>query len=271
MDTLSHIKGARRLVIKIGSALLVEGGKVRQNWLDALMTELADMQETEIIIVSSGAIRLGIGKLGYHPGDLVLSQSQAAAAVGQIALAGAYQQAAEAKGLTIAQILLTQEDTEQRGRYLNARATLEELLAARAIPLVNENDTVATAEIRFGDNDRLAARVAALVGADCLLILSDIDGLYTSNPKTTPTADHIPLVTQLDQRILDMAGVHEDRLSKGGMVTKLAAAQIALAAGTSMVLMDGRQPAPTRLTHERATLFQASTACITAKPGLQAL
>ena len=155
---------------------------------------------------------------------------------------------------------------------MNARATLEELLAAGAIPLVNENDTVATAEIRFGDNDRLAARVAALVGADCLLILSDIDGLYTANPKMNPDARHIPLVQNLDQNIMDMAAKHEDKLSKGGMVTKLAAAQIALAAGTSMVLMNGQTDKPIgRLGREKATLFQSSTApSQRGRPGLLA-
>ena len=255
MDALGAVKNAKRLVIKIGSALLVENGQVRVNWLQALMAELP---KTEVILVSSGAIRLGIGKLGYDPADLVLSQSQAAAAIGQIALARAYEQAAQSEGLRIGQILLTQEDTEQRGRYLNARATLEELLNAGVIPLVNENDTVTTQEIRFGDNDRLAARVAALVGANCLLILSDIDGLYTANPRIDLTAKHVPFVQGLDQRVFAMAGKHEDKMSKGGMVTKLAAAQIALAAGSSLVLMDGRAPAPlSRLATEQATLFKA--------------
>ena len=263
MDALSTVQNAKRLVIKIGSALLVQGGRLRDEWLLGLMAELP---ACEIVIVSSGAIRLGVGKLGYDPRALDLSQSQAAAAVGQIALAGAYEQAAETHGKRIGQILLTQEDTEQRGRYLNARATLEELLSAGVIPLVNENDTVATEEIRFGDNDRLAARVAALVGADCLLILSDIDGLYTANPKTNPDAVHVPLVKGLDQRVFAMAGKHDDALSKGGMVTKLAAAQIALAAGSSMVLMDGRAPAPlARLSRERATLFQSETAPASAR------
>lgn len=263
MDALSTLNTAKRLVIKIGSALLVDGGQVREDWLRALMAELP---ACEVVIVSSGAVRLGVGKLGYDPAGLELSQSQAAAAVGQIALARAYESAAQGQGRTIGQILLTQEDTEQRGRYLNARATFDELLSAGVIPLVNENDTVATEEIRFGDNDRLAARVAALVGADCLLILSDIDGLYTANPKTNPGAEHVPLVEGLDQRVFAMAGKHEDALSKGGMVTKLAAAQIALAAGSSMILMDGRTPAPlTRLRTERATLFQSDTAPASAR------
>lgn len=258
MDALEQIKSAKRLVVKIGSALLVEGGKVRRDWLRTLLAELAAL-ETEIVLVSSGAIRLGIGRLGYDPTDLVLAQSQAAAAVGQIVLSGEYASAAEAQNLKIGQILLTQEDTESRGRYLNARGTLEALLEAGVMPLVNENDTVATEEIRFGDNDRLAARVAALVGADCLLILSDIDGLYTANPKTDPTAAHVPLIEGVDGDVFAMASTHQDALSKGGMTTKLLAAQIALAAGTSMILADGRAPAPLgRLgAGERASLFVA--------------
>ena len=258
MDALAALRSAKRLVVKIGSALLVEGGQVRRDWLRALLKDLSAL-DAEVILVSSGAIRLGIGRLGYDPRDLVLSQSQAAAAVGQIALAGEYEAAAQELGLQVGQILLTQEDTEQRGRYLNARGTLTALLEAGVMPLVNENDTVATAEIRFGDNDRLAARVAALVGADCLLILSDIDGLYTANPKVDAAAQHVPLVKGVDAKIFAMASGHEDPLSKGGMATKLAAAQIALAAGTSMVLADGRQNAPLdRLSQgARATLFAA--------------
>ena len=258
MDALGALTTSKRLVIKIGSALLVEGGQVRGNWLRTLMAEIAQ-QKAEVLIVSSGAIRLGVGRLGFDPSDSDLSQSQAAAAVGQIALAGEYQAAAQAQGLKIGQILLTQEDTEQRGRYLNARGTLTTLLAAGVIPLVNENDTVSTGEIRFGDNDRLAARVAALVGADCLLVLSDINGLYTHNPRVVATAQHVPLIDGVDAQVLAMAGIHADPLSKGGMTTKLAAAQIALAAGTHMVLADGRAPAPfARLAGgERASLFRA--------------
>ncbi len=258
MDALGALTGAKRLVIKIGSALLVEAGQVRASWLQALMADLA-ARDGETLLVSSGAIRLGLGRLGFDPERMDLSQSQAAAAVGQIALSGVYEQAAAREGLKIGQILLTQEDTEARGRYLNARGTLTTLLEAGVIPLVNENDTVATAEIRFGDNDRLAARVAALVGADCLLVLSDIDGLYTANPKSNTDAQHVPLIRAIDARVTAMAEAHADPLSKGGMATKLAAAQIALAAGTHMVLADGRAPAPlTRIRQgARASLFQA--------------
>ena len=258
MDALSALTAAKRLVIKIGSALLVEGGQVREAWLRALLAEIAALNR-EVILVSSGAIRLGIGRLGYDPTELELSQSQAAAAVGQIALSGKYEAEALRQGLQIGQILLTQDDTERRGRYLNARGTLEALLAAGVIPLVNENDTVATAEIRFGDNDRLAARVAALIGADCLLILSDIDGLYTTNPKLDPRAEHLPLIRAIDAQVRTMASAHADPLSKGGMATKLASAQIALAAGTSTILADGRDPAPFQRLQagERATLFLA--------------
>lgn len=258
MDALSALTGSKRLVIKIGSALLVEGGQVREAWLRALMAEIAALK-TQVVLVSSGAIRLGIGRLAYDPRDLDLSQSQAAAAVGQIALSGKYEAEAQQQGLKIGQVLLTQDDTEQRGRYLNARGTMEALLEAGVIPLVNENDTVATEEIRFGDNDRLAARVAALVGADCLLILSDIDGLYTANPKLDSKAEHVPLVREVDAGVSAMASAHADPLSKGGMATKLAAAQIALAAGASMVLADGREPAPIQRLREgaRATLFAA--------------
>ena len=258
MDALSALVSAKRLVIKIGSALLVQGGQVRQDWLRALMQDMADL-DAEVILVSSGAIRLGIGRLGFDPHHLDLSQSQAAAAVGQIALSGEYDAAAQEQNLKIGQILLTQEDTESRGRYLNARGTLNTLLEAGVIPLVNENDTVATAEIRFGDNDRLAARVAALVGADCLLILSDIDGLYTANPKVAADAQHVPLIRGVDADIFAMAGQHADPLSKGGMATKLSAAQIALAAGANMILADGRANAPLRRLRagERASLFAA--------------
>ena len=258
MDALGAIRSAKRLVVKVGSALLVEGAAVRHDWLRALIAEMAGLK-AQLIFVSSGAIRLGIGRLGYEAKGLDLSQNQAAAAVGQIALAGEYERAAQALGLKIGQILLTQEDTESRGRYLNARGTLQALLEAGVIPLVNENDTVATDEIRFGDNDRLAARVAALVGADCLLILSDIDGLYTANPRLKAEAQHLPLVKGIDAEIFSMASHHDDPLSKGGMETKLLAAQIALAAGTNMVLADGREIAPlSRLERgARATLFAA--------------
>ena len=258
MDAVVALTSARRIVVKIGSALLVEGGHVRASWLKALMAEIASLK-VETVIVSSGAIRLGIGQLGFDPFKIDLSQSQAAAAVGQIALSGVYEAAAEAEGLKIGQVLLTQEDTEERGRYLNARSTLTTLLDMGVIPLVNENDTVATEEIRFGDNDRLAARVAALVGADCLFILSDIDGLYTSNPQQDAEAKHLPLINGVDATIFSMASSHKDVFSKGGMTTKLEAAQIALAAGANMVLADGRDDGPfTRvLSGERASLFKA--------------
>jgi len=242
--------GARRIVIKIGSALIVDGaaGRLRATWLNSLADDIAALAAAgrQIVLVSSGAIALGRQRLGLARGPLVLEESQAAAAVGQISLAHAYQDVFAQRGLTTAQVLLTLGDTEERRRYLNARRTIDTLLANRAIPVVNENDTVATAEIRYGDNDRLSARVASMISADCLVLLSDIDGLYTAPPAKDPTARRLDVVTEITPEILAMAGDAGSELSRGGMVTKIEAARIALSAGIDMVIASGKVLHPLR-------------------------
>jgi len=203
------LMAARRIVLKIGSALLVaDDGEVRRRWLDVLVDDVARCRRRgqELIIVSSGAIAVGRRRLGLRGRALRLEEQQAAAATGQIRLAHAYQEALARHQITVAQILLTPDDTEERRRHLNARATFAQLLALGAVPVVNENDTIATAEIRFGDNDRLAARVAQMTSADMLVLLSDIDGLYTADPRVDATAAHIPLVSEISPEIEAMAG-----------------------------------------------------------------
>jgi len=237
------LAGAKRLVVKIGSALLVDdGGLVRHAWLNALVDDIVRcrVRGQEVIIVSSGAIAVGRRHLGLAGRALRLEEKQAAAATGQIRLAHAYQEALGRHGITVAQILLTPDDTEARQRHLNARATFEQLLELGAVPVVNENDTIATAEIRFGDNDRLAARVAQMTSADMLVLLSDIDGLYSADPRHDPTARHIPLVSEITAEIEAMAGSAPPGYSSGGMVTKLAAARIAMGAGCHMIIAQGR-------------------------------
>ncbi|MEM8789161.1 MAG: glutamate 5-kinase [Pseudomonadota bacterium] len=232
---------ARRVVIKIGSALLVDAaGKLRRDWLRGLVEDVAALkaQGRDVLVVSSGSIALGRGLLGLPPAGR-LDEAQAAAAVGQIALAQAYRDGLSAHGLTAAQVLVTLEDSENRRRYLNTRATLRTLLALGAVPIVNENDTVATDEIRYGDNDRLAAQVASLAQADLLLLLSDIDGLYTANPAQDPTAVHISRVPRVTADIEAMAGGAGSAAGKGGMVTKLQAAKIATRAGATMAIARG--------------------------------
>ena len=262
---------ARRIVVKIGSALLADRatGALKAEWLASLLDDVAALtaQGKQIVLVSSGAIALGRHALKLPKGALQLEQSQAAASVGQISLAHAYQDMCAKRGLTAAQILLTLGDTEQRRRYLNARQTLETLLALGAIPVVNENDTVATTEIRYGDNDRLSARVASMVSADCLVLLSDIDGLYTAPPALDPNARHIPLVTAITAEIEAMAGDAGTELSKGGMKTKVEAGKIALAAGTNMVITTGKIMNPLRAIAEGSTVtwFLAGTDPVTAK------
>jgi glutamate 5-kinase len=262
---------ARRIVVKIGSALLADRstGALKAQWLASLLDDVAALSRAgkQIVLVSSGAIALGRHALGLPKGPLQLEQSQAAASVGQISLAAAYQELAQARGLTAAQILLTLGDTEERRRYLNARQTIETLLALKAIPVVNENDTVATAEIRYGDNDRLSARVASMVSADCLVLLSDIDGLYTAPPQSDPTARHIPLVTAITPEIEAMAGDAGTELSKGGMKTKVEAGKIALAAGTNMVITTGNvlHPLSAIAAGSTVTWFLAGTDPVTAK------
>ncbi len=236
------LASARRLVVKIGSSLLVaERGEIRRFWLEALAQDVARCRARgqEMTLVSSGAIAIGRRHLGLVGRRLRLEEKQAAAATGQIRLAHAYQEALARHNITVAQILLTPEDTEERRRHLNARATFGELLSLGAVPVVNENDTIATAEIRFGDNDRLAARVAQMTSADMLVLLSDIDGLYTAEPRRDAGARHLPLVREISAEIEAMAGAAAPGYSSGGMVTKLAAARIATAAGCRMVIAEG--------------------------------
>jgi glutamate 5-kinase len=237
------LTGARRLIVKIGSALLVaEGGEIHGAWLAALADDVARCRARgqEVILVSSGAIAVGRRHLGLAGGRLRLEEKQAAAATGQIRLAHAYQEALAHHGITVAQILLTLDDTEERRRHLNARATFAQLLALGAVPVVNENDTVATTEIRFGDNDRLAARVAQMTSADMLVLLSDIDGLYTADPRKGAEVLHVPIVREIGPEIEAMAGEAAPGYSSGGMVTKLAAARIAMNAGCHMLIAQGK-------------------------------
>src|SRR6476659_8917713 len=247
---------ARRIVVKIGSSLLVDraSGELKSAWLATLADDVAGLVKSgkQVIVVSSGAIALGRHVLGFAKGTLELEKSQAAAAVGQISLAGAYQAVFKARGLAAAQILLTLGDTEERRRYLNARQTIDTLLAERAVPVVNENDTVATAEIRYGDNVRLSARVASMMSADCLVLLSDVDGLYTAPPGSGSDARLIPEVRQITPEIEAMAGGAGTELSRGGMVTKIEAGKIALASGTHMVITSGKVEHPLRALAEGA-------------------
>ncbi|SFL10700.1 glutamate 5-kinase [Falsiroseomonas stagni] len=242
------LRTARRVVVKIGSALVVDDRTAtpRAAWLAGVAQDVAAMRArgVEVILVSSGAIALARRALGLTRKKLRLEEKQAAAAVGQIRLAGAWAEALSAVGLNAAQLLLTLEDSEDRRRYLNARATLGTLLALGCIPVINENDTVATAEIRFGDNDRLAARVAEMVEADALVLLSDIDGLYTADPRSNPDAAHLPVVPHLTEEIMAMGGEPPPGYSSGGMRTKLMAAKIATGAGCAMAIALGKQDRP---------------------------
>ncbi len=262
---------AKRIVVKIGSALLADRatGALKTAWLASLVDDVAALAAAgkEVVLVSSGAIALGRHALQLPKGALELEQSQAAAAVGQIGLAHAYQELARARGLVAAQILLTLGDTEQRRRYLNARHTIETLLSLKAIPVVNENDTVATTEIRYGDNDRLSARVASMVSADCLVLLSDVDGLYTAPPGGKLAGKRLDVVTAITSEIEAMAGDAGTELSKGGMKTKLEAAKIALQAGTHMVITSGKVPNPLKAIGDGApcTWFLAPSDPLTAK------
>lgn len=236
------VMAAKRLVIKIGSALLVDRKTgLKQGWLSALAMDVAEakVRGADVVLVSSGSIALGRKVLGLPDGALTLEQSQAAAAVGQIRLARAYEEVLAPHGITTAQVLVTLEDTEDRRRYLNSRATMETLLGLGVVPIVNENDTVATDEIRFGDNDRLAAQIAVTVGADQLILLSDVDGFYSANPKEDPTAERFDIVTRITPEIEAMAGDPISGLSKGGMKTKLLAAKTAVAGGCAMAIMEG--------------------------------
>ncbi|MFA9231585.1 MAG: glutamate 5-kinase [Microgenomates group bacterium] len=236
------IRLAKRLVVKIGSALLVDRATgLRRDWLTALAQDVAEakLRGTDVVLVSSGSIALGRKVLGLPDGALTLEQSQAAAAVGQIRLARAYEEVLEAHGIKTGQVLVTLEDTEDRRRYLNSRATMETLLGLGVVPIVNENDTVATDEIRFGDNDRLAAQIAVTVGADQLILLSDVDGFYSANPKEDSSAIRFDLVEKITPQIEEMAGDPISAMSKGGMKTKLLAAKTAVAGGCAMAIMEG--------------------------------
>ena len=240
----AELKKTKRLVVKIGSSLLVDGttGALKAGWLGSLSDDIAKLKAEgkEVIVVSSGAIALGRNVLKLPKGALKLEDSQAAAAVGQIDLAHAYEEAFRARGLIAAQVLLTLGDTEERRRYLNARNTITTLLKLGAVPVVNENDTVATSEIRYGDNDRLAARVASMMSADCLVLLSDVDGFYSAPPGSAPEAKRLDVVREITPEIEAMAGDVGSDLSRGGMVTKIEAAKIAVSGGTHMAIASGR-------------------------------
>lgn len=245
---VSPLLRARRVVIKVGSALLVDAatGQLNRAWLETLALDIAGLHARgcEVLLVSSGAIALGRRSIGLSGGRLKLEESQAAAAVGQIRLAHAWKEVLEQHGLNVAQILLTFGDTEERRRYLNARSTLNTLLKLGAIPVINENDTVATAEIRYGDNDRLAARVAQMISADCLILLSDVDGLYTADPTLNPDATFIPEIRSITPEIERMGTGSASDVGSGGMATKIAAAKIAIAAGCHMCVALGRERHP---------------------------
>ena len=253
----------RRITVKIGSALLVDRAKgLKRDWLASLADDIGALAATgaEVLVVSSGAIALGRTVLGLQSRTLRLEESQAAAAVGQIELAGAWAEALARRNLKSGQVLVTLGDTEERRRYLNARATISTLLKLGAVPVINENDTVATSEIRYGDNDRLAARVATMMGADLLVLLSDIDGLYTAPPALDPNARFIPRVERITPEIEAMAGAAASEFSRGGMRTKLDAGKIATIAGTTMVITAGDRLNPLAAIDagERATWFDAA-------------
>src|ERR1700728_274533 len=248
----------RRIVVKVGSSLLVDAqaGKLNEQWLAALSADLAALHDgkedggkRDLLVVSSGAIALGRTVLKLPAGPLELEDSQAAAAVGQIALARTWSEALSRHGITAGQVLVTLGDTEERRRYLNARSTIDKLLEWRAVPVINENDTVATSEIRYGDNDRLAARGATMVSADLVVLLSDVDGLYDAPPGTTASARHIPRVDRITPEIEAMAGAAGSGLSRGGMQTKIEAAKITTGGGGHM----GNAPGHIEQTHSTPT------------------
>ena len=261
----------RRIVVKVGSSLLVDAkaGRLREAWLASLTADLAEIHggKRDLLVVSSGAIALGRAVLKLPEGPLKLEDSQAAAAVGQIALARTWTEALSRHGITGGQILVTLGDTEERRRYLNARSTIDKLLEWRAVPIINENDTVATNEIRYGDNDRLAARVATMVSADLVVLLSDVDGLYDAPPGTSASAKHVPRVERITPEIEAMAGAAGSELSRGGMQTKIEAAKIAIGAGTHLVIASGRVEHPLKAIAEgtRCTWFVTTANPVTAR------
>ena len=260
----------RRIVVKVGSSLLVdaEAGALKEEWLASLVDDIACLHQEhrDVIVVSSGAIALGRSRLRLPGGALKLEDSQAAAAVGQIALARTWAEALGRHGITAGQVLLTLGDTEERRRYLNARSTIAKLLEWRSIPVINENDTVATNEIRYGDNDRLAARVATMASADLLVLLSDVDGLYDAPPDPGRNARLVPLVERITPEIESMAGAAGSDLSRGGMHTKIEAGKIATRAGTHMVIASGRVANPLdAIAHGRCTWFLTPANPVTAR------
>ena len=271
MSELLPLRVARRVVVKVGSALLVDAasGALNEAWVESLLDDLVVLRQRgqEVLLVSSGAIALGRRQLGLESGALRLEQSQAAAAVGQIRLAHAYSELLGRRGITVAQLLLTLDDTEQRQRYLNARSTLTELLSLGAMPVINENDTVATAEIRYGDNDRLAARVAQMASADCLVLLSDVDGLYSADPRRDSAARYIDRVPEISSEIEAMGGGAGSALGRGGMTTKIIAAKIAMAAGCHMFIAAGHHRNPLQRIEQgaRCTWFEASATPMAAR------
>jgi len=261
----------RRIVVKVGSSLLVDmqAGRIHEPWLASLSADLASLHHDgrDLLVVSSGAIALGRAVLKLPPGPLKLEDSQAAAAVGQIALAGTWTEALSRHGITAGQVLVTLGDTEERRRYLNARSTIDKLLEWRAVPVINENDTIATTEIRYGDNDRLAARVATMASADLVVLLSDIDGLYDAPPGTSASARHVPRVERITPDIEAMAGAAGSELSRGGMQTKIEAAKITTAAGAHLVIASGRVEHPLQAIAQgaRCTWFTAQGNPVTAR------
>src|SRR5436189_1516762 len=261
----------RRLVVKVGSSLLVDsdGGRLHDAWLASLVGDIAKLHRSkrDVLVVSSGAIALGRAVLKLPPGPMKLEDSQAAAAVGQIALARTWAEVLGHHGIRAGQILLTLQDTEERRRYLNARSTIAKLLEWRAVPVINENDTVATNEIRYGDNDRLAARVATMTSADLLILLSDIDGLYDAPPGSHPNAKLVPIVESVTSEIEAMAGAAGSELSRGGMRTKIEAAKIATTSGTHMLIASGKIEHPLQAISDggRCTWFLTPANPVTAR------
>jgi glutamate 5-kinase len=266
-----RLEDFRRIVVKVGSSLLVDSqaGRLKESWLASLVADLSALhgEKRDVLVVSSGSIALGRAVLKLPAGPLKLEESQAAAAVGQIALARTWAEALSRHGIVAGQVLVTLGDTEERRRYLNARSTIDKLLEWRAVPVINENDTVATSEIRYGDNDRLAARVATMLSADLLVLLSDVDGLYDAPPGSAASAQHIARVERVTPAIEAMAGAAGSELSRGGMQTKIEAAKIATGAGAHMVIASGRIDHPLRAIAKgaRCTWFIAAGNPVTAR------
>ncbi|KQW69436.1 glutamate 5-kinase [Phenylobacterium sp. Root77] len=261
---MSGLAQAKRVVIKVGSALVAGEAGADAAWLAAFAADVARLRARgqQVLVVSSGAVALGRRRLGMGRRKLTLPEKQACAAAGQSALMRAWEEALEPHGLAVAQVLITRDDTEIRRRWLNAHATLSTLLSLGVIPVVNENDTVVTEEIRYGDNDRLAARVAQMIGAEALVLLSDIDGLYTADPRSNPSAEHMPRISQLTPQIEAMAGGANASagVGTGGMATKIMAARIAQSAGCATIITLGRRPAPLAAIEagEKATVIEPS-------------